>query len=111
MHPWGRSIARRPRFVESSSRDAVAILSTPDGLVAHIGDRHRDIAGAYYHTTLRAGPSGAMCPDQTRPWQCLNFLPEPQGQGALRGVPAHGERGGAGRGPLRSAPLAGPVRR
>jgi hypothetical protein len=20
------------------------------------------------------------------PWQCLNFLPEPQGQGALRGV-------------------------
>jgi hypothetical protein len=21
---------------------------------------------------------------QTRPWQCLNFLPEPQGQGALR---------------------------
>jgi uncharacterized protein YecA (UPF0149 family) len=31
-----------------------------------------------------------------RPWQCLNFLPEPQGQVALRGVPAQGARGRAG---------------
>src|SRR6185312_8207878 len=26
------------------------------------------------------------CRVQMRPWQCLNFLPEPHGQGALRGV-------------------------
>jgi len=32
---------------------------------------------------------------QTRPWQCLYFLPEPQGQGALRGVAAQVE-GSAG---------------
>src|SRR3954453_3195102 len=25
-------------------------------------------------------------PDVQAPWHCLNFLPEPQGQGALRGV-------------------------
>ena len=30
---------------------------------------------------------------QILPWQCLNFLPEPHGQGALRPVPAQGERG------------------
>jgi hypothetical protein len=34
--------------------------------------------------------------NQTRPWQCLNFLPEPQGQGELRPVPAQGARGPAG---------------
>ncbi len=32
---------------------------------------------------------------QTRPWQCLYFLPEPQGQAALRGVAAQVE-GSAG---------------
>ena len=32
---------------------------------------------------------------QTRPWQCLYFLPDPQGQGALRGVAAQVE-GSAG---------------
>src|SRR5271168_2149454 len=36
-----------------------------------------------------------------RPWQCLNFLPDPQGQAALRGVPAHAERGSAACPPLR----------
>jgi hypothetical protein len=43
--------------------------------------------------------------NHARPWQCLNFLPEPHGQGALRGVPAQGGRGPARRGPLRSAPF------
>ena len=28
---------------------------------------------------------GNLC-QAIRPWQCLNFLPEPQGQAALRGV-------------------------
>lgn len=32
---------------------------------------------------------------QTRPWQCLYFFPDPQGQGALRGVAAQVE-GSAG---------------
>src|SRR5580704_13788186 len=41
----------------------------------------------------------------------LEFAAEPQGQGALRGVPAHGARGPAARGPPRSAPLPEPVRR
>ncbi len=56
------------------------------------------------------GKSGQRRP-QTRPWQCLNFFPEPQGHCALRGVPAHGARGPAGRGPPRSAPLPEPARR
>lgn len=50
----------------------------------------------------RIAPSGAQqggtAPEtrpQTRPWQCLYFLPEPQGQGALRGVAAQVE-GSAG---------------
>ena len=30
--------------------------------------------------------SGGRRPQVRRPWQCLNFLPEPQGQGSLRPV-------------------------
>src|SRR5216683_6459122 len=41
---------------------------------------------------------------QMRPWQCLNFLPEPQGQAVLRPVPAHGARGADSRSPGRSPP-------
>src|SRR5947208_13382993 len=31
-----------------------------------------------------ARSADTMAVSYTRPWQCLNFLPEPQGQGALR---------------------------
>src|SRR5207248_5094822 len=53
---------------------------------------------------IRVSPSsGESRPAaQMRPWQCLNFLPEPHGQVALRGVPAQGERGAA----IRSSPLS-----
>ena len=62
------------------------------------------------------GPTGTAFPrcgtltgarhSHTRPWQCLYFFPEPQGQGALRGVPAHGARGPEGCPPPRGCPPA-----
>jgi hypothetical protein len=35
-------------------------------------------------TTPAWGATGAQCNRSTTPWQCLNFLPEPQGHGSLR---------------------------
>lgn len=46
----------------------------------------------------QAGAAAVIRPQtrpQTRPWQCLYFLPDPQGHGALRGVAAQVE-GSAG---------------
>jgi hypothetical protein len=40
-------------------------------------------------TRARRAPAARLSADtQPRPWQCLYFFPEPQGQGALRGVAA-----------------------
>src|ERR1700746_3400796 len=50
----------------------------------------------------------------TFPWHCLNFLPEPQGQGALRGTLPNcdsGARGGAATGAAPMAERAAPLGR
>jgi hypothetical protein len=39
----------------------------------------------------RAPPAPQAAGPQARPWQCLYFFPDPQGQGALRGVAAQVE--------------------
>src|SRR5579871_2304941 len=52
--------------------------------------RHRAPGPAKLHNIRINGCNTVMAahapPDYTRPWQYLNFLPEPQGQGALRGI-------------------------
>src|ERR1700721_2468111 len=63
---------------------------------------HPTVASGADYRAKPALVKAGICPvamgaaAQILPWQCLNFLPEPQGQGALRPVPAHGERGPAG---------------
>ena len=43
-------------------------------------------------TRARRAPAARLSADtQPRPWQCLYFFPDPQGQGALRGVAAQVE--------------------
>ena len=45
-----------------------------------------NIARARITPARRAPPARRAAGPQARPWQCLYFFPEPQGQGALRGV-------------------------
>src|SRR5947207_15282774 len=59
-------------------------------------------AGRKIAAVLPLRPNGerqTAGPGQIRPWQCLNFFPEPHGQVALRGVPAQGARGAGSRSP------------
>lgn len=50
-----------------------------------------NIARAGITRGRRAPPASRAAGPQARPWQCLYFFPEPQGQGALRGVAAQVE--------------------
>src|SRR5690606_10090715 len=96
-----------------ASAVAPATRHEPEGFPA---DRRSDRGG-------RAWPPPAQC---RRPWQCLYFLPDPQGQGALRptlpqlsGRPAPGPAaaaaasvgrgGGAGRGGIAGRAPSVPV--
>ena len=68
--------------------------------------------GLVIHGALRplpnARPERGAAAYATRPWQCLNFLPEPQGQGLLRPTLPHGEGGrGMAAASCRAAPDGG----
>lgn len=67
-------------------------------LVTRVGTQSGNRAGKWLDGNAKGRPLAAAPPvststssvrDQTSaPWQCLNFLPDPQGQSALRpGVP------------------------
>ena len=59
-----------------TKRRAAAEVAMRSGSVReYAGHRHREFNG-------RDGPVAAFY--DSLPWQCLYFLPEPQGQGSLR---------------------------
>jgi hypothetical protein len=90
-------------------------IPTPARLVSLAPMRWKPIGamhpprGAVYSKALTVVDRDFGRAAHTRPWQCLNFRPDPHGQGALRGVPAHGARGPAGRGPPRAPPGSAPL--